>query len=111
MAERAARWVDTLIPRVAVRRFVLTVPWPRRWLLARRPDLSKGVLAIALREVGRWLREEGTGQPGGETGSLTVVQRFGSALDLNVHFHCLVRAQDVRGLVPQSRHGRSDASG
>ena len=90
MAERAARWVDTLIPRVAVRQFVLTVPWPRRWLLARRPDLSKGVLAIALREVGRWLREEGTGQPGGETGSLTVVQRFGSALDLNVHFHCLV---------------------
>ena len=60
MANRAARWVDTLLPRVAVRQVVVTVPWPRRWLLARKPDLARGVLAIALREVQRWLQRVGT---------------------------------------------------
>ena len=59
MADRAARWVDTLLPRVAVRQVVVTVPWPRRWLLARKPDLSRGVLAIALREVQRWTGRRG----------------------------------------------------
>jgi hypothetical protein len=90
MADRAARWVDTLLPRVAVRQVVVTVPWPRRWLLARKPDLARGVLAIALREVQRWLQRVGTGQRQGQTGSITVVQRFGSALNLNLHFHALV---------------------
>jgi len=90
MADRAARWVDTLLPRVAVRQVVVTVPWPRRWLLARKPDLSRGVLAIALREVQRWLQRVGTGRRQGQTGSITVVQRFGSALNLNLHFHALV---------------------
>ena len=90
MADRAARWVDTPLPRVAARQVVVTVPWPRRWLLARKPALSRGVLAIALREVQRWLRREGTGQRDGQTGSITVVQRFGSALNLNLHFHSLV---------------------
>jgi hypothetical protein len=73
-----------------VRQYVVTVPWPRRWLLARRPDLARGVLAIALREIQRWLRSEGTAQLAGEAGSITVVQRFGSALNLNLHYHCLV---------------------
>ena len=90
MADRAARWVDTLLPRVAVRQVVVTVPWPRRWLLARKPDLARGVLAIALREVQRWLQRVGTSQRQGQTGSITVVQRFGSALNLNLHFHALV---------------------
>ncbi len=84
MADRAARWVDTLLPRVAVRQVVVTVPWPRRWLLARKPDLARGVLAIALREVQRWLQRVGTSQRQGQTGSITVVQRFGSALNLNL---------------------------
>ena len=43
---------------------------------------------MALREIQRWLRRS-TGQPRGEGGSVTVAQRFGSALDLNLHFHIL----------------------
>ena len=31
-----------------------------------------------------------TGQPTGKGGSVTVIQRFGSALNLNLHFHALV---------------------
>jgi hypothetical protein len=44
MSARAARWVDHLFPRVAVRQWVLTVPWPRRWDLARHPVWTRGVL-------------------------------------------------------------------
>merc|ERR1711965_556693 len=48
------------------------------------PALARGVLAIALREVQRWLQRVGTGRRQGQTGSITVVQRFGSALNLNL---------------------------
>jgi hypothetical protein len=89
MAERSARWVDGLVPHVAVRQWVLTVPWARRWQLARHPELVKGVAAVLLEEVAGFYRE-GTRQAEGRTGSITVVQRFGSALNLNVHLHCLV---------------------
>jgi len=89
MTERAARWVEELIPHVAVRQWVVTVPWPRRLLLARHPELARGVLKIALRETQRWLRKR-TKQPNGQDGSITVQQRFGSALNLNLHFHALV---------------------
>ena len=88
MAERAARWVDGLFPYVAVRQWVLTVPFRRRWLLARRPELAGGVLKVALREVTRWLRAT-SGLARGRSGSVTAVQRFGSALNLNLHFHVL----------------------
>ena len=89
MTERGARWVDEMIPRVAVRQWVITVPWPRRLLLARQPELARGVLKVALREIQRWLRKR-TRQPAGQGGSVTVAQRFGSALNLNLHFHALV---------------------
>ena len=91
MAERALRWTDGLIPRVAVRQLVLTVPWRRRWLLARRPELARGVLRCALDEVTAWLRQVGVhGGTEGDPGSVTVTQRFGSALNLNLHFHVLL---------------------
>ena len=44
MNEKAAHWVDHVIPWAATRQWVLTVPWKRRWLLAKRPDLAEGVL-------------------------------------------------------------------
>jgi hypothetical protein len=62
MAARAARWVDDLLPRVAVRQVVLTVPWSRRWLLARKPDLVRGVLRIGLDVVMGWYREQALAQ-------------------------------------------------
>ena len=86
MAERAAHLVDRVIPPVATRQLVLTVPWGRRWLLARRPDLADGVLRTALCCVERWYRKA-TGRARGRSGAVTVVQRFGSALNLNLHFH------------------------
>jgi hypothetical protein len=92
MAERAAHWLDSVLPHVGVRQWVLTVPWGRRFALARDPVLVRGVHAIAIGEIFAWYRSEvaGRGFRGGQSGSVTVVQRFGSALRLNVHFHILV---------------------
>jgi hypothetical protein len=91
MATLALRWIDDLLPRVAVRQLVLTVPWPRRWLLARQPALARAMLRCALRVITRWLRSRGSAAArAGAPGSVTVVQRFGSALNLNLHFHVLL---------------------
>ena len=86
MAERAAHLVDRVIPHVATRQWVLTVPWKRRWLLARHAQLADGVLRIALRCIERWYRKA-TGRKHGKSGAVTAIQRFGSALNLNLHFH------------------------
>jgi hypothetical protein len=76
MATLAARWVDEVFPYRRARQWVLTVPWPRRFLFARKPELCRGVLQLALKEIGRWYRRK-AGEPLGRTGSITVVQRFG----------------------------------
>jgi len=91
MAERAAHWMDRVIPAVGVRQWVLTVPWKRRFLLARNPGLLRGVHTIAIRQIYAWYRERVARRGGGvgQTGSVTVIQRFGSALRLNPHFHIL----------------------
>ena len=92
MNAQAMLWVDDVFPRVATRQWVMTVPWGRRWLFARKPHLARGVLKIGLRAVfGRykkWARKKGLVDI--QCGSVTAVQRFGSALNLNVHFHALV---------------------
>ena len=86
MAERAAWLVERVVPHVATRQWVLTVPWKRRWLLARHPELALGVLRIAIGRIERWYRRA-TGSRDGQGGAVTVIQRFGSSLALNLHFH------------------------
>ena len=100
MASTAARWVDALFPRVRVRQWVLTVPWRRRALFARRPELFQGVLAIALRHIERWYGRA-VRRADGEGASVTAVQRFGSALNLNIHGHSLL----ADGVFVRDRHG------
>jgi hypothetical protein len=79
MAERAARWVDELVPVVPVRQWVLTVPWAHRWQLARHPDLLRQVDQVLVRAVSRWLSERAGLGKSGQTGAISVTQRFGSA--------------------------------
>lgn len=92
MAERAAHLVDHVFPQVGVRQWVLTVPWGRRFLLARDHALARGVLKLVIKEIFAWV-SRAIGRRGpldAASGAVTVIQRFGSALRLNVHFHILV---------------------
>ena len=92
MTERAAHLVDHVIPDVPVRQWVLTLPHRIRYLLAWRHDLCRAVVRVLLREVHRHLRtrarERGLRDVRG--GAVAIVQRFGGALNLNVHIHAIV---------------------
>ncbi len=92
MAERAAAWCDHVLPVVPIRQWVLTFPWRRRFLLACHPELANGVLQVVMRVIFGWYRNRGkeTGLGDVQTGAVSVLQRFGSALNANFHVHSLV---------------------
>ena len=92
MVERAAHLVDRVLPTVPIRQWVLTMPPRVRYLLAWNHDLTRAVVAVYLRAVMGWLRRQGgrRGVHGGRVGAVAIIQRFGGALNLNVHVHALV---------------------
>jgi hypothetical protein len=89
MVEVAAHLADHVLPDVPVRQWVLTVPFELRLMLARDPDLLGAVSRIFVDEITRWRVNQLPDEPGRDraTGGVMFVQRFGSALNLNVHFH------------------------
>ncbi|MBI3629049.1 MAG: transposase zinc-binding domain-containing protein [Candidatus Rokubacteria bacterium] len=91
MTERAAHLVDEVLPWVPVRQWVLTVPYRLRYLMAWDHGLSRAVLGVYARVLldvyARGARERGLRD--GRTGTVTVIQRAGSGLNLNLHFHTL----------------------
>jgi hypothetical protein len=93
MAERAAHLVEHVLPPdVPVRQWVLSVPHRLRYRLAYDHQLCRRVLGVFVRALRSAYRRQAKrqGLPGGETGLVTSVQRFGGALNLHVHFHTLV---------------------
>ena len=92
MSELAAQLVDRVIPRVPVRQWVLSLPFTLRYQLAFDAKLTSAVLDVFIRSVFAGLRRAAVreGVLGGQCGAITVIQRFGSALNVNVHFHALV---------------------
>lgn len=61
-----------------------------RFLLASRPETIGPVLVIVYRVIAGSLTDEaGIPQASTHAGAVTLIQHFGSALNLNVHFHML----------------------
>ena len=92
MAETAARLVDETLPETPVRQWVLTVPYALRFLLAYDRDWIAAVHHVFLNAVFASLRRRtGFSSLGrnAKGGAVTFVQRFGDALNINVHFHAL----------------------
>ena len=91
MSQTAAHLVDHVIPHVPVRQWVLSLPIPLRVLLAAQPELVTSVLQVVQRLVTRHLLDRaGLKADEGRGGAVTLIQRFGSAANLNIHLHCLV---------------------
>ena len=92
MAERAAHLVDHVFPDVPVRQWVLSLPYRLRYRLPWDHDLCRAVVAVYMRAVLGWLRRRAQldDVPEGRGGAVAVLQRFGGALNLNVHIHALV---------------------
>src|SRR6266481_5347132 len=92
MQGTATHLLDRVLPHVPMRQWVLSLPRWARFLLARDPRLITRALDVALRAIfslqRRRARQAGARAP--RTGAVTFVQRFGGALNLNVHFHCVI---------------------
>ena len=90
MMETAALLVDHVLPHRSVRQWVLGFPYPLRFLLAIQPQAMGKVLAIVNRAISTYLiNKAGFKVTEAHTGAVTLIQRLGSALNLNLHFHML----------------------
>jgi hypothetical protein len=90
MAESARHLVEDVFGARPVRQWVLSFPYPLRLLFASKPEAIGPVLAIVHRVIGGWLADQaGIDRPAAQCGAVTLIQRFGSALNLNIHFHML----------------------
>jgi len=91
MTEMSAHLVDSVLPIVPVRQWVLTLPFPLRYDLTWNHDRTRKVLGELNRALEDSYRAKAAarGIEGGRSGSVTVIQRVGSAINLNPHFHNL----------------------
>ena len=80
MAETAAHLVERVLPEQPIRQWVLSFPFPLRFLLATRPTVLTQVLGIVYRAVSTFLVRRAGLRVG--AGAVTLIQRFGSALNL-----------------------------
>jgi hypothetical protein len=92
MADTAAHLVDRVFPAVPIRQWVLTLPYALRYRCAYDRALTTEVLRCFLRALFAELRRRVRRQWGvraEQCGAVTFLQCFGSALNLNLHFHTL----------------------
>ena len=93
MSDTAAHLVDRVFPRVPVRQWVLSLPYALRYRLAYDARLVTDVLGIFTRTVFasliRRAREFGAMRKA-QCGAVTFIQRFGSALNANLHLHAII---------------------
>jgi hypothetical protein len=90
MADSAALLVDDVQPHQPMRQWVLSVPFPLSFLFASQPAVMCKVLGIIYRIIATHLTHKaGFINPLARTGAVTLIQRFGGALNLNIHFHML----------------------
>jgi Transposase zinc-binding domain len=78
MAEAAAHLVDHVLPEVPIRQWVLSLPHPVRFLVARDAKLCREVRGIFIRAVQSFYcrRARDAGLPQGRCGAVVYTQRF-----------------------------------
>jgi hypothetical protein len=89
----AAHLVDRVFPSVPIRQWVLSLPFAWRYRLAYDSGLVRDVLRIFVQTVFSSLRRRARQYRGirkAKCGGVTFVQRFGGAINLNIHFHSLI---------------------
>src|SRR5262249_26018810 len=93
MAQMAAHLVEQVLPWVPTRQWVVSVPVPLRYWMAGSQDLMAKVHTIIRTTIGQYyvhqISARGFARASLHPGSVTFIQRFGSALNLNLHFHVI----------------------
>jgi Putative transposase/Transposase zinc-binding domain len=93
MAQTATHLVEQVIPWVPTRQWVVSVPVPLRYWMAASQELTAQVHTIIRTTIGRYYVNQvvtrGVPRDKVQPGSVTFIQRFGSAINVNLHFHCV----------------------
>jgi hypothetical protein len=101
MAETAAHLTDNVFPTsTIIRQWVLSMPVPLRYMCARNSKLQGKILRFTNSVIARAIKKSvqqrlNEKYPNNkitrtlETGAVTLIQRFGGHVNLNVHFHML----------------------
>jgi hypothetical protein len=91
MAQTAAHLVEQVMPWVPTRQWVVSVPIPLRDWMASSQDLTATVHTIMRTTIGQYdvnkAVTRGFARANIQPGSVTFIQRFGSAINVNVHYH------------------------
>jgi hypothetical protein len=97
-----------VLPERPLRQRVLSLPFALRFLVATDPDAMTRVLRTVYRAIsGFQLRQAGPTRATGFPGAVTLIQRFASALNLDIHFHLVFLdgvCLQVDGTAPVFRH-------
>lgn len=103
MTELAAHLVERVISVVPTRQWVLSLPHRLRYRLAYSHELCCAVLRVFAHALLSHYRARAKkfGVRDGHSGTVTFIQRFGGALNLNVHFHTVV----LDGVFFENAHG------
>ena len=87
MTETATHLVDHIMPEVPIRQYVLSFPYPLRYWLASNKKLCGKVHKILATTVEKFYCKKDNKNI--RSGSIAFIQRFGGALNLNIHLHML----------------------
>src|SRR5258706_10247837 len=91
MTQMAAHLVEQVLPWVPTRQWVVSVPIPLRYWMASSQDLTAKVHTIIRTTIGQYYVNQaatrGLERQKVQPGSVTFIQRFGSATNLHVHYH------------------------
>jgi len=96
MNAMAAHLVDTVLPKVPIRQWVCSFSWELRYVMGYDKALTSDIVSCFMRTVIESIKRRAkrllnlASVDACETGAVLVVQRFDSALRLNVHGHSLV---------------------
>ena len=93
MTETAALLSDEVFPSAPLRHWVISFPFALRFLFAAHPQAMGKALGIVYRTIATHLiHKAGLQLKDASTGAVTLIQRFGSSLNLNIHGPLLMLA-------------------
>jgi len=91
MTETTIHLIDNVLPEVPYRQWVVTFPHSLRFWMSTSRVLTGAVHKLVVKKITGYYeklaRERGI--KGAQAGGVTFVQRFGSALNLNIHYHII----------------------
>ena len=110
MAQTAAHLVEQVIPWVPTRQGAVSVPVPLRYWMAASQELTAQVHTIIRTTIGQYYVHQAVtgGIPRDQVhpGSVTFIQRFGSALNLKVFdVDCIYFSEPLSFLLARLSHG------